>query len=359
MAPTPIARTTVRRIVVFRALMLGDLLCATPALRALRAGYPDAHIALVGLPWARELVERLPTVDEFIEFPGHPELPERRCTHEVLGEFVAGLQARRFDLAVQLHGSGSIVNPLVASFGAASTAGFRRGDGWCPPADEASWTLWPSRGHEIERLLALTDHLGLPRQGLHLDFPVHDADRTALRCTWEADGRPYACVHAGAQLASRRWQLSRFAAVADAIHAAGRIVVLTGTPAEAELVAGLARRMRAPAVDLCGRTTLWTLGALVEGADFVVCNDTGISHVAAALACPSIVVSSGSDVARWAPLARERHRVLWHDVPCRPCGHADCPSAAHDCAAAVTVDDVLSAMRRQVPEAIERGACHA
>src|SRR5690606_31992826 len=144
-----------------------------------------------------------------------------------------------------------------------------------------------------------------------------------------------------AQLASRRWRPSRFAAVADALHASGRTVVLTGTPAEAELVAGVARRMRAPAIDLSGRTTLWTLGALLERAEFILCNDTGISHVAAALARPSVVVSSGSDVARWAPLERRLHEVLWQDMPCRPCSHSDCPCASHECAEAVTVQDVL------------------
>jgi ADP-heptose:LPS heptosyltransferase len=145
--------------------------------------------------------------------------------------------------------------------------------------------------------------------------------------------------------------------VADAIHASGRTIVLTGTPGEAELVAGLARRMRAPAIDLCGRTTLWTLGALLERAEFVLCNDTGISHVAAALARPSVVVSSGSDVSRWAPLHRGLHEVLWRDVPCRPCSHADCPCAAHDCAEAVTVDDVLAAVRRRASSHAAQ-ACH-
>ncbi len=340
--------------------MLGDLLCATPALRALRAGFPEAHVALAGLPWASELVRRLGCIDEFIEFPGHPELPERRCSAQALTDFVTAMRDRSFDLAVQLHGSGAVANPLVASFGATRTAGFRTVDGWCPEADGTWWALWPGQGHEIERLLALTDHLGLPRQGLQLDFPVCDDDRSALRQAWPGvnDDRPFVCVHAGAQLSSRRWRLSRFAQVADAIHASGRTVVLTGTARESGLVESLARRMRAPAVNLCGRTTLWTLGALVEGAELVVCNDTGISHVAAALGRASVVVSSGSDAARWAPLDHERHEVLWRDVPCRPCSHAECPSASHECAEAVTVGDALAAVRRRV-RTLAAGACHA
>src|SRR3712207_3844932 len=92
-----------RRIVIFRALQLGDLLCAVPAWRALRRHWPHARITLVGLPWAREFVSRFHGyLDDFLEFPGHRGLPER---HAVAADaFLHEIRARRFDLALQMHG---------------------------------------------------------------------------------------------------------------------------------------------------------------------------------------------------------------------------------------------------------------
>jgi ADP-heptose:LPS heptosyltransferase len=333
------------RIVVFRALMLGDMLCAVPALRALRQGWPQAHIALVGLPWAADLAARLSCVDEFIELPSVPGLPESARGSPTLPAFLEQMRARRFDLAIQMHGSGGVSNPLVRAFGARRTIGFS--ETGAPP----DWLPWPRHGPETERLLQLTDALGLPRRGEQLEFPLVDQDRAEAARLLQPlrEGRPYVCVHGGAQLASRRWPAQRFAAVADALAASGRTVVLTGAASETALVASITGAMHHEAIDLVGRTSLWTLGAVIEGAERVVCNDTGVSHIAAALARPSIVVSSGGEVARWAPADRGLHRVLWEPMACRPCSHAVCPSG-HACALAVTVPQVLRELKLQAFE---------
>lgn len=342
----------VRRIAVFRALNLGDMICATPALRALRQRFPLAFITLVGLPWAAAWARRLSTVDRFVAFPGYPGLPERRPDTTAWRGFVASMRLRAFDLMVQLHGSGGITNPMLATLGARHLMAFH--DPSETSAGDSAITLgriWPCKGTETERLLQLIDVFGVhpdtrERIGrMTLEFPLRPGDRaeaqallrTAMRGS--CSSRRHVCVHAGAQLPSRRWPVQRFAQVADALAATGHTVVLTGVAAEAELAATLQATMRRPCINLVGQTSLWSLGALIESASLLVSNDTGVSHVAAALGTPSVVVSCGAEVPRWAPSNIARHKVLWADAPCRPCAAPVCPYG-HVCANAVDAGSV-------------------
>jgi ADP-heptose:LPS heptosyltransferase len=304
-----------RRIAILRALQLGDLLCAVPALRSLRAAWPEAEVTLIGLPWAKVFVERFRRyLDDFLEFPGYPGLPERPPLIERIPAFLAAAQARRFDLAIQMHGSGSIVNPLTVLLGAPKSAGFYLPGDFCP--DAKSFLPYVDEGLEVCRLLRLTKFLGIETRGDELEFPVREDDHRRLRAIREtADLQPgeYVCIHPGASVPERRWPTSRFAAVAKALAAHGLRIVLTGTREEQPLTRMVARELAAPCVDLAGLTDLGSLAALLSGARLLVANDTGVSHLAAALRVPSVIVSTGKNPERWAPADHRRHRVLCRD----------------------------------------------
>lgn len=342
------------RIALFRALQLGDLLCAVPALRALRRALPAARITLIGLPWARDFVRRIGYVDDFLEFPGFPGLPERQPDLAALPGFFAATRARHFDLAIQMHGSGILTNPLVARLEARHTAGFVAPGDWCPEPD--LFLTWPEGLPETRRLLALMDFLGAPTCGEETELPLFPEEEAAfaeLRRQLPVGRLGYVCIHPGARLASRRWLPQRFAQVADQLAADGLAIVLTGTREEAPILAAVRDAMRSPAVDLAGHTSLGTLAALAAEASLVVCNDTGMSHVAAAVGTPSVVIANGSDPGRWRPLDEIRHRVLWHPVACRPCGYDLCPSG-HECAAGVKAEAVLLAARQLLAAHLEK-----
>ena len=339
----------IRKVCVFRALQLGDMLCTVPALRGLRTALPDATIALVGLPWARSFVRRFHRyIDQFIEFPGHPAMPEQPARPQLWADFVGRMRALRFDLALQLHGSGEISNEVVTAFGAARCAGF------CPSAEAApdpgTFLEWQPREPEVLRYVRLMRHLGFPDCGTELEWPLLDEDAAEALPTTLSQ-RCYVCVHPGARLPSRRWPVERFAQVADRLAASGYTIVVTGSIEEAALAAELVERMREPALDLAGKTSLGGLAQLIGRARLLVCNDTGVSHVAAAVGTPSVVVCCGADPVRWAPLNAVRHRVLHQPLDCRPCMHAVCP-IGHPCALGITPDQVadeaLCALRNRM-----------
>ena len=91
----------------------------------------------------------------------------------------------------------------------------------------------------------------------------------------------------------------------------------TGTEKEAHLTTSVALHMKAPAIDLAGQTTLGTLGALISKARLVVSNDTGISHVAAAVKTPSVILFPVPPSIRWAPQNTQLHCRIW-DAMAKP-----------------------------------------
>jgi ADP-heptose:LPS heptosyltransferase len=302
------------KIAVFRALRLGDMLCAVPALRTLRAGFPGAEITLIGLPWGREFAARFPAfVHDFIPFPGWPGLPEREPDAAAIPAFIERARRRRFDLAIQLHGDGRLTNDVVRQFGATETWGFHPA-GTLPPA-QGGFVEYPGVGHEIHRLLLLTEAMGLRDRGDALEFPVSAAEESVATSLLSqlGVGPRFAVVHAGGSTPSRRWPPQAFAAVAEDLRARGLPVILTGAAAEAPIVAAV-QRGAPSAHPLAGRTSLGVLAALIGRASLLVANDTSVSHIAAALRTHSVIVFSGSEIERWSPLDRDLH----HPVPGTP-----------------------------------------
>jgi ADP-heptose:LPS heptosyltransferase len=308
-----------KRIVILRALQLGDLLNAVPAFRALRAAFPMAQITLVGLPWSRDFVKRFHSyLDEFIHFPGIPGFPEQPPDTAQWPAFLSAMQARRFDLAIQMQGSGDIANTLISLWGAKQCAGFYLPGQYCP--DPNYYLEYPEHESEAWRHLRLMEFLGIPLQGDELELPIFEDDWKAFQKIREYYNlrKEYICVHPGSRGRERRWPTQNFAVVADRLAARGYQVVLTGTDAEAPLTTSVALHMRAPAIDLAGKTDLGTVAALVSKARLVVSNDTGISHVAAALKTPSVILFPVPESNRWAPKNEQLHKRIWHAMPKSP-----------------------------------------
>ncbi len=297
-------------MLIFRALQVGDLLCAVPALRALRQRLPSAEFTLVGLPWASQLLPRYAgLIDHVLAFPGHPDLPEQVPDLDALEAFLCAVRARNADLAIQMHGSGEVSNRIVERFHARQTIGFSSA-----AQRRVGFVDWPAEGHEIRRCLALPKEIGAPVDDESLYFPILPDDEDELAGTGlltllqAAPSLPYVCIHPGARSVDRRWPVAGFSRVADALADGGFKIVLTGSGNEWELAEQVRQQMRSPALNAALPYALGALAVLLRGAGLLVCNDTGMSHLAVALRLPSVVVFSGSDPERWAPLDTRLHR---------------------------------------------------
>jgi ADP-heptose:LPS heptosyltransferase len=303
-------RRPARRIAVLRALHLGDLLCATPALRALRRRVPDAEITQIGLPWAEELIRRLPSLDRLLVFPGYPGVPEAEHDPERTAAFFRETRRNPFDLVVQMHGDGVLSNGFVAELDAPVTVGYRR---W---GDDRLTLGIPNVADEPEVLhwLRLVEAIGGDGCDAGLEFPVTEAERrqAARLLAGAPPGRgPLVGIHAGASTPLRRWPAERFGALAETlVDCRGARIVLTGTAPERELTTRVGRFAGVPVLDLAGKTDLGTFAALLGALDLIVTNDTGASHLVDAAGTPSVVIFGTTSPHQWAPLDRERHLVV-------------------------------------------------
>lgn len=333
---------------------LGDLLCTVPALRALRARLPSATVTLVTFEEMAPVVERMkPWVDELLPFPGYPGIPERPPREADIEPFFERARRRRFDLAIQMYGLRPEANVVTERLGARRTAGFLSPGRW--EGDLQRFLPYPEHEHEARRHLSLMRLLGAPASDERLEFPVNARDGAEVAALRVGPG-PYACLHPGATSPSRRWPLDRFATVGDALVERGLRVLVTGVPGEEELTHAVVERMRRPARDLCGATSLGAFAALLSGATLLVSGDTGAAHLAQATRTPSVTAFLSGDAARWAGLADpERHRVARVQVECNPCGHLVCP-IDHRCATRLEPGLVVELVDELLARRLERSA---
>lgn len=299
-------------MLVLRALKLGDLLVAVPALTGLRRAYPDHRIVLATTGWLRPVVDLVPAVDELLPTPGLSQPLD--------------IPAGVVDLAVNLHGRGPESGTLVAALDAKRVIAHR--------PDAPDGPEWIDGLLERERWARLVRAFGVDARADEVDIDA--PEREPVR-------RAAAVVHVGAFYGSRRWPAARFAEVARALAADGETVVLTGGAEDAARAGSIAA---AAGLDddrvLAGRLDLAEFAAVVASARLVVSVDTGAAHLASAYRVPSVVIFGPAPPAEWGPPAGP-HLVVTDEALRRGDVFSDEPDPA---LLAVQAADVLGAVRR-------------
>ena len=336
----------VRRIAVLRANGIGDFVVAVPALEALRAAYPEAHITYLGLPWHAELLPNRPGPwDDVAVVPPYPGMigggdPDAG----IIDAFFDEQRAARYDLAVQLHGGGANSNPFMQRLGARVTVGAR--DNGAPPLDR--WVRYAYYQHEVLRFLEVVALVGAPPVTVEPRLALTAADVRHAEEALPISPQPLVVLHPGASDPRRRWPADSFAEVARALADRGcRVAVVGSGPDDAR--AGARISEASDAVDLVGALDMRAMTGLLARAQLVIANDSGPRHLGAALGTPTVGIYWVGNVINAGPLLRARHRVaVSFRNDCPVCaldqsmiGAERCP---HDDSfvADITVDEVLA-----------------
>ncbi len=357
-----------KRILAVKLAGIGDVLTATPALRALRQSFPDAWIDLLVPPMASELMHDSPLVNGIIIFDKYQydrplDILKLRRLGGAFGLFKR-LAGPGYDCAIIFHHLttrwGALKFALLAfSTRAQRKVGLDNGRGWFLTdrvVDHGFGYM-----HEVEYWLAMAGKIGAKVDEPTLEATISPEDEASTKKLleeaneWSSQRGPRIAIHPGSGEYSlaRRWAPEGFAAVADALAEEYRAqVILVGGEREKEAVEEVVESMCSRPINLAGRMTLKQLAALLKGCHLFLGNDSGLVHLAKAVGIPAVAIFGPSNHRAWGPYGGERDKVVRLEMPCAPClyrGHQvglrqGC--ATRECMTEIQPEMVLEAARR-------------
>jgi ADP-heptose:LPS heptosyltransferase len=312
MIVTPDPLPNVQKIAFLRANGLGDFIFALPALESLRAAYPQAEIVFLGKKWhERFLTSRPGPVDRVITIPYSTGVNEQTYWESTehspdVEDFFVRMHAEKFDLAIQAHGGGRNSNPFLLKLHARSTAGMKTPDA----AGLERWLPYRYWQHEVLRLLELVSLVGVPPLTYKPALRLTEEDREEAETVLGLSQAPLVVIHPAATDARRCWPANKFAAIGDALAAAGVRVAVTGTRPEADIVNEVIENMNAPVENLCGRISINGLAGVMAKARVVVGNDSGPLHLAEAVGAATVSIYWCGNLINAGPPTRSNHRPI-------------------------------------------------
>jgi lipopolysaccharide heptosyltransferase II len=367
-------------ILVIKLAGIGDLLLATPALRALRESYPLATIDLLVTPASAGLLDGWEIIDHIIVLDKYLfDYPKQIITHpQNLSRLLPlwqALQEGHYDAVLLMHHLtlpfGRIkYQMLMRATGARWRVGLDNGHGWflnVKVRDDGFGAM-----HEAEYAMAVAEAVGAQVQDKRLSLPITEEERQQARALLYGEAgasdvpHPIIAMHpgSGGYSTARRWPPERFAQLADLLYQEfGGQVLLVGGPEEVELHQQILQTMQSamPARSLAGQGNIHVAAAVLEQADLFIGNDAGLMHVASAVGTPVVAIFGLTNYKAWGPYTgtedttqATRATIVHLDLPCMPCfyrGHdLGTPEgcATRDCLTRLSVQQVAAAARKML-----------
>lgn len=324
----PLPELRARRIAIIKPSALGDIVHALPILGALRAKFPDAHIAWVVNRSYQALIDGHHALNETIPFDRGAMRKGLKQAAKTSLALARELRRRRFDLAIDLQGLARSALMTLAT-GARRRIGLGTArEGAHLAYTDVIATPDAQQQHAIDRYWLLAESLGVGHVAKRFDVPVHDDARTWALNELRDLPRPWLAFGVGAQWVTKRWLPTHFAEILRRTQATfGGTAFFVGVANEALLVQEVIAQVSGPTRNYCGTTNLQQLTALLQQADVMLSNDTGPLHLAVALGRPCVAPYTCTLVRKHGPygqLGGIETNVACKGSYIRTCDRLDC-----------------------------------
>ena len=325
------------KILLIRLSSLGDIVLTTAAIRAVRANFPNADIAMLVAKQSADILRENPHLNEIITYD---RLAKDKDTGE-MWRIVRLLRERKFTLAIDFQRKFR-TEMLMYLSGATE----RIGKGWfCT-------VRVPERGnkHATAHYFDLLHAGGIPAEDPKLELFLAESERRdavqRLKTAGVADAGVKVGLFPGAGWKLREWMPERFAAIGDKlVEHFNADVLIFGGQKESELVHTVANFMHTRAIPFAGNLQIRELAACIGQCDLFVTNDTGPMHIAAAVGTPTVSLFGPGNHIRFQPLGA-LHQTIRYDVPCSPCKQFTDKCKDNICMKGIKVDEVWNSISR-------------
>jgi cystathionine gamma-synthase len=320
-------------LLFIRLRSLGDCLLLTGPVRALKQQFPRFRVSVLVEERFRECFSRNSDFEEILTTGSSKYATLRQ------------LSSRRFDAVVNLHGGRTSLIYACAPHGPRiGIDDFRYRfaySGLIPRGED--------RMHTVEKTMEWFRWMGLgAMEAPRLSYASHPEHAAWARHVM-GEG-PYAVIHPGASLDTKRWSVDGFAALGETLESMGLRSAVTAGPGEEALASRLSQRLPASTVML--DLGLPRLAELIRGAELYLGNDAGPMHLAAAVGTPTVAVWGSSSALRWRPWGVP-HRVVQNLLECNPCPGYGCRVAPTPlCIESATVGQVADAVQSLLAETL-------
>ncbi|MFH0913645.1 MAG: lipopolysaccharide heptosyltransferase II [Candidatus Omnitrophota bacterium] len=337
-------RNNFKRILIIRNDRIGDVILTTPVIRALRDVYPNAYIAMMVSPYAKDIIDGNPYLDKVIIY-------DKDAKHKSWYRsfrFTLRLRKKRFDLAIILHPTNRM-HLVTFLAGISRRVGYARKLGFLL-TDRIKHTKQLGEKHEREYNLDLIRYLGIEPKDKGLFMPIKLTSEKLVEELFLQEGikntDKLLAIHPGASCPSKIWPNRRFAETVDKlIEKYGFKVLVIAGPKDIKIAKEVTENIRQHVINLAGKTSVSQLASILKRCQLFISNDSGPVHIASAVGVPVISIfgrnQKGLSPLRWGPVGK-KDKILHKEAGCVECLAHNC-FKEFACLNAITVEDVLSA----------------